>query len=212
MAKSDIKLLIFDFDLTLVDSKGVAIEARKILFEEHGVSFAGIPESELWGHTFKINSVKAKNISKTNLSAEEIEEILIENCAKNYHGVPLNSKKTLKEWQDKGIKMCIVSGNTKELIDGVLEDDCNKEINFVYVFETNSGCTKAQRLLECIKKIGCEKSEAIYVGDHINDILAAKESGVASCAVTTGFHTKDDFLPYEPDMIIDKLEELNNYI
>lgn len=210
--KNKVKALIFDFDLTLVDSKGVAQQSREILFKEHNVDFSQFPESELWGSTFKANSQRAKQFSNTKLEAEEIEEILIRNCIKYYKDVKINAQDELIRWQESGINLCIVSGNTKEILEDVISNKHNCKIHFSAVYETNSGHSKAQRIIQCLNELGIDKHEAIYIGDHRNDVLAAKEAGIASCAVTTGFETKDDFLPYKPDIIIDKLEELKNYI
>ncbi len=210
--KSCIKALIFDFDLTLIDSKDISRKARKELRDLHNISFGDIPESELWGATFKINSHKAKKINETPLSAEEIEYLLIDNCTRHYKDVSLESRNLLKEWQENNIKLCIVSGNTKEIIDDVIKNKNNCDIQFSAVYETNSGHSKAQRIIQCINELGVNKSEAMYIGDHVNDVLAAKESGVSSCAVTTGFASREEFLPYEPDIIIDRLEELKEYL
>ena len=34
----------------------------------------------------------------------------------------------------------------------------------------------------------------MYVGDHVNDYLAAKNAGLLFVGVTTGLHTKEDFI------------------
>lgn len=210
--KNKIKALIFDFDLTLVDSKEGSRESRQGLHKKHGITFGNIPESELWGGTFKINSFKAKEISETSLSAEEIEELLINDSLKYYKDIHLEAHKLLREWQERGLKLCIVSGNTKGTIEDVLSNQYNRDIKFSAVYETNSGHTKANRILECIANLEIDKSETIYIGDHTNDILAAKEAGVASCAVTTGFETREALSLLKPDIIIDKLEELKKYL
>ena len=191
--KYKVKALIFDFDLTLVESRPISAKARDYLFEKHNVRFDYAEESILWGRTYKINSIDAKQASDTKLSALEIEEMFIEQAAIYYQDTEIVAEETLKKLARAGIKLCIVSGNTKENINRVLNNPHNKEVNFSLVYETNSGHTKKERIIQCLDELNIDKDEAIYIGDHINDITSAKEAGVISCAVCTGFHTKDEF-------------------
>jgi putative hydrolase of HD superfamily len=210
--KYRVKALIFDFDLTLVDSKIVSKKVAEELLEKHNISFDAIPESELWGGTFKINSKKAKDFNETDLLAEEIEALSIQYCMKHHDNTCIQEQDTLKEWQKDGMQLCIVSGNTKEIIESVLNNKHNNSIKFSAVYETNSGHSKAVRIQECINKLGIKDTEAIYIGDHVNDILAAKEAGVISCAITTGFHSRDEYDAYNPDLVVDSLKELKEYL
>ncbi|VVB77017.1 Phosphoglycolate phosphatase [uncultured archaeon] len=49
---------------------------------------------------------------------------------------------------------------------------------------------------------------AIYVGDMTFDILAGKEAGVWSVAITTGYHQEDKLSTAEPDLLVNSLAEL----
>lgn len=210
--KYKVKALIFDFDLTLVDSRIVAAKAWGYLLDKYNIRSDNINENKLWGRTFKINALEAKEVSNTSLSAEEIERILIEQATIHYTDIKIVAKPLLKKWEESGIKLCIVSGNTESIIKKVINNRNNKDINFSLIYETNSGRSKAQGILDCLDKLGISKNEAMYVGDHINDVTAAKEAGVSSCAVCTGIHTKDEFLPSKPDLIINELSELEKYL
>jgi len=53
--------------------------------------------------------------------------------------------------------------------------------------------------------------ETVMVGDSEADILAGKAAGATTCAVTGGFHTREELESYGPDLVIDRLPELNGY-
>ena len=53
------------------------------------------------------------------------------------------------------------------------------------------------------------KASVVLVGDHPNDVNAAKKNGVRSVAVTTGLSTKEELLAHGPDWAVDDLTQLN---
>lgn len=55
---------------------------------------------------------------------------------------------------------------------------------------------------------GWSPRETLMVGDTDADILAARNAGVRSCAVTTGALTRDELAEHHPDYIIDSITEL----
>jgi len=54
-------------------------------------------------------------------------------------------------------------------------------------------------------------SQACYVGDCHTDILAAKNAGVASVAITTGMVPKQVLEKYKPDYIINDISEVKKF-
>ncbi|MBN2318781.1 MAG: HAD-IA family hydrolase [Acidobacteria bacterium] len=58
---------------------------------------------------------------------------------------------------------------------------------------------------------GAAPSDTVMVGDSFVDIEAGKAAGVTTCAVTGGFHTREEILMYDSDMIINDLHELSDY-
>ena len=63
-------------------------------------------------------------------------------------------------------------------------------------------------VLEAIRLLGGPASEAVMVGDSENDINAGRSAGTLTCAVTFGFRTSEQLRLTEPDVIIDRFEQL----
>jgi phosphoglycolate phosphatase len=57
---------------------------------------------------------------------------------------------------------------------------------------------------------GAVPSETVMVGDSSIDIEAGKAAGVTTCAVTGGYHSREQLLAAAPDLIIDNLLELSS--
>jgi phosphoglycolate phosphatase len=52
------------------------------------------------------------------------------------------------------------------------------------------------------------KEKAVVVGDGVNDIMLAKNSGVKSCALLNGYSQREDLLRLEPDYTCERIAEL----
>ena len=59
-------------------------------------------------------------------------------------------------------------------------------------------------------KVAPEK--AVIIGDGDTDIAAGKAAGVYTCGVTYGLCVREDLVAARPDVLIDDLRELTNYI
>ena len=63
-------------------------------------------------------------------------------------------------------------------------------------------------VLEAIRLLGGPASEAVMIGDSENDINAGRGAGTVTCAVTFGFRTSEQLRLTEPDVIIDRFDQL----
>lgn len=57
-----------------------------------------------------------------------------------------------------------------------------------------------------------ESDTVAYIGDCTYDIRSAKQAGVVSIGITTGYHNRDQLTAEHPDLIIDSLSELLTYL
>jgi HAD superfamily hydrolase (TIGR01662 family) len=66
-------------------------------------------------------------------------------------------------------------------------------------------------LLKAIELLNAKKEDTIYIGDHENDIKAAKKAGIESCAVTYS-NRLHEMLLEQPEYVIDNLDNLTDII
>jgi phosphoglycolate phosphatase len=52
------------------------------------------------------------------------------------------------------------------------------------------------------------KEKAVVVGDGVNDVMLAKNSGVTSCALLNGYSQREELLRLEPDYTCESITEL----
>jgi HAD superfamily hydrolase (TIGR01509 family) len=63
-------------------------------------------------------------------------------------------------------------------------------------------------ILAALAALHCAPANALMVGDTPADVLAGKEAGTMTCAVTYGFGTREALLQCAPDYVIDSFGEL----
>jgi phosphoglycolate phosphatase len=63
-------------------------------------------------------------------------------------------------------------------------------------------------VLEAVRLLGGSAADAVMIGDSENDINAGRGAGTRTCGVTFGFRTAEQLSLSEPDLIIDRFEQL----
>jgi phosphoglycolate phosphatase len=61
-----------------------------------------------------------------------------------------------------------------------------------------------------LQRYPVKKENTVIIGDGVNDILLAKNSGIISCGFMNGLGKKNDLLALNPDIIFEHFEELKD--
>jgi len=206
--RSQLKLIIFDYDGVLVDSLPVQFEIYRHLVAEMGLDPALLKEGS--GDFFSVDYRETLKIMgvHTREGIREAEVRYLEHIKKlkpKIHPFPFISD-LLEKLKD--YKLAIVSNNNCEEISKVLESFGLREHFDMLIGPPTHNILKPEpdQLLACLKDSGVEASEAIYVGDMDGDIDAAKAAGIESVGVAWGFHSKPKLL--NADHMVDNVEEL----
>lgn len=190
--------LIFDFDGTLIDSFLCIID-----------------EFNLLATKFNFRQIKTTEIEQVrNLSSQELLKYLeipiyklpaiLYLARKHLHKKMhlLNPCKdistTLNRLIVAGFRLGIVTSNSQENVMAWLsQHDMDGWFDFVYA--SSSFFDKSSALRKAIKSECIEQNKTFYIGDETRDIVAAKECGIYSIAVTWGFNSQQVLANYFPD-------------
>ena len=181
------KYAIFDIDGTLVDSMPVWNNMCIDVLNKYGVSY---PENILDIITPLGMKQGAKYLIKLglNLTVDEIIQIELDYAIKQYReSVPLKKgvKKYLKSLKEDGVKMCVLTASSHDLI-----DPCLKRLGIWEYFEyivsaEDIGVSKSDtRAFEImLEKLGAEPHETVVFDDNFSALKAAKRAGLKTCGV-----------------------------
>ena len=67
-------------------------------------------------------------------------------------------------------------------------------------------------LLHAAETFGIDPSDALMIGDSKSDVKAARAAGFKIACLTYGYNHGEDIRNYQPDIVLDSLAEIKNYI
>ncbi|MEA2014715.1 MAG: HAD-IA family hydrolase [Thermodesulfobacteriota bacterium] len=208
-----IKLMVFDFDGTLIYSGddlansvnhtlktlGIAVLDRKTIIGFVGDGVARLIKRSL-GDNHNGMFDEAMEVFKTHYAEHLLDTTVL------YSGVT----DMLDHFKDR--KKLIV---TNKLYRYTLK--IANELGITGYFEDIIGLdsTSFQKpdpvlLAPLLEKYGVDKSEAVVIGDGASDIMLARNTGTRSCALLNGLGDRDMLLSLDPDYHCEKISELKD--
>jgi len=200
-----IKLLLFDYDGVLFDTKQIAYKLVKKTCEkfcdfkirnEH--DFTELYKSNFYEGMRK-RGVKRKELDK--ISAFAIKELK----KKKLH-IHRGIKSTIKLLSQMH-EIAVISSNYDDVMKRNLKQNKILE-HFHYIYGTEEGESKKIKIKKLMKKAKAKKAEAVFITDTVGDIKEAKKAGIKTLAVTWGFHNKSTLKKAKPDYMANTPKEI----
>lgn len=212
------KYIFFDLDGTLTDSREGIINCVKYALEAFGrqippenelLRFIGPPMLESFQSVVGMSNEEAVQATRKYRERYGVTG-LFENVL--YEGID----KVLAALKEQGYQLVLATSKPEEYSVRILEHFGIKEYFVEIVGSTldSSRDKKADVIREAFSRLGLseeEKARTIMVGDRKQDILGAKECGIASLGVYYGFAPEHELEDYGADYIIDNVEELLSF-
>ncbi len=210
----DIKLVIFDFDGTLADTKENIILTFQMTMKELGVEIKSRQECAA---TIGLTLEDAFKVLYPGMAAEKYvllrdtyRRIFKENRKILVPGLFPEVMETLEELRRRGYLMSIASSRQSPSLQSFLED-----MKIAHLFEYAVGGDNVEHpkpapdaVLQILRHYNLSAEEAFVVGDMPFDINMATNAGVKSCGVTWGNADAAQLKESGANYIIDKMSQL----
>jgi phosphoglycolate phosphatase len=206
--QTNAKIIIFDFDGTLADTLDALLRITNRLAPEFGYpqisddQLANLKYLSVW-EVIKISKVA---LWKLPFLLKRVKEEFPKEVkhVKLFPGVA-DLLTTLKS---QGYRLGIVSSNSEANIRSLLNQN---QIEHLFDFITGASTFgKGRAIGKIIRRYNCPKSDAIYIGDEIRDIQAARSIKIRVVAVGWGFNAPTALIDKQPDLLITKPQALLN--
>ena len=209
-----IKLIIFDFDGTLGDTRRNIVTTMQMAIKEMQLpersesecaSTIGLPLAGCFRTLFP-----------------DIMEELIPRCAETYRRI-FNENlqkitpeafpcvvKTLKNLKERGLTLTIASSRSRNsLIELTHNMGIVDYISYLIgADDVKEAKPKPEPVLKTLAAMQFAASETLVVGDMAVDIMMGANAGAKTCGVTWGNGSREDLNEAGADYIIDSMEEL----
>ena len=210
----DIKLVIFDFDGTLADTKENIILTFQMTMKELGVEIKSRQECAA---TIGLTLEDAFKVLYPGMAAEKYillrdtyRRIFKENRKILVPGLFPEVMETLEELHRRGYLMSIASSRLSPSLHSFLED-----MKIAHLFEYAVGGDNVEHpkpapdaVLQILRHYNLSAEEAFVVGDMPFDINMATNAGVKSCGVTWGNADAAQLKESGANYVIDKMSQL----
>ena len=175
-----LKAVIFDVDGVLIDSFDANLEFFQNVFRKAGYK---IPSKNEYQNIFHLTMGDVLKFFIKGIDKEEFKRILSVAQKTSYpinkFKLPENSREIIKKLSKK-YKLALVTGRTKRGVNDYLDFSKTKNYFKVIVHFSHYKNPKPhpESLLIAVRRLKIEPSEAIYVGDALTDMQAARAAGM----------------------------------
>ena len=209
------KTILFDLDGTLIQTTEIILDTFVLTFEKFFPSIK-LSETELTnmlGHTlfttFEFYTDSKETVDQMVAYYREQSNLKIEEGLKAYPG----AAETMKYLKNKGCTVGVVTSKMRKVATYHLElTGLNRYVDGLIGYEdTEKHKPNPDPVLKALELFNAKKESTVYIGDHENDMTAAKKAGVSACAVSYS-HRLKEMLMVQPEFVIDELSNLKDIV
>ncbi len=206
-----IKVVGFDLDGTLVDSALGLANTVDNMCERLGLPKPGKALVTTWiGNGIEVLLDRALLWANAPKDAEYRQNamVILSECYEDelLSGSPLfpDVKETLEQLHSEGYQLVLITNKPSKFVPDLMD-----YLGISHLFAMMLGANDSIKIkphptpiFKILGELGVMQSEFVFVGDSRNDILAAKNAGVASIALTYGYNYGEPIANESPDYII----------
>ena len=210
-----IRLIIFDWDGTLMDSETQIVHAMSAAIDEMGLQKRSIDQCRnIIGLGLK-EAIDALYPGRDEAFRQQFVECYRHHWFSNAQTSELfpGARETLHLLKESGFVLAVATGKGRAGLDKVL---LATELEAVFSATRCSDEARSkphpQMLLEILQELDIEPCQALMVGDTEYDLSMAMGAGVAPIAVSYGVHERERLLEYQPLTCLDNISELVDWL
>ncbi|MDO9600051.1 MAG: HAD hydrolase-like protein [Azoarcus sp.] len=200
------RLAIFDFDGTLADSFDFFVSSYNQIADEFAFSRIDETEVDALRHHSAREMMKRVGLPAWKLPAVSQRFIAVMRAnapqLRPFDGV----ETALAELAARGVQLAVVSSNAADNVAAILGPAIMTHISHVDCGMSIFG--KAARLRKTLRACRIAANEAIYVGDQLTDLEAARRAGIAFGAVAWGYADPAALRAQRPDRMLEQVADI----
>lgn len=209
----DYKLVIFDWDGTLMDSVDRIVSSMQSAAKTVGLA---IPTDNDVKQIIGLSLTTALETLFTSITAKQVEDMLVQYKYEYLEGdntpAPLfaNAANLLSHLKKRNKLLAVATGKGRQGLNRVLK------VSETSVFFDTTRCAGEMpskpdptMLHSILDELKIAPHEAIMIGDTSHDLKMAQNAGVDSIGVTFGVHDRAVLNQYKPKVVVDSMAELH---
>lgn len=212
MVADHYRLLVFDWDGTLIDSIARIVASMEAAFED--LNLAPPPQSVI-RHRIGLALREALCEMAPSAGATTVDR-LVERYRYYFMEAsrvpaPLfpGAHETLSALRKHGYLLALATGKARRGLDRALhESGCAGLFDASRCADEGHSKPHPQMLQAIMAELGVTPQATVMIGDSVYDLLMAQQAQTDAIAVTYGVHGRHELMAYQPRAFIDKLDDL----
>ncbi len=209
MISTSAKVLLFDFDGTIADTRTMAIRILNELSEEF--KFRYLPEEEipearsmttqklirhLGIRRWRVPKIARRGLVKFQDRIHEVEPIA---------QIPA----VLQQLHERGFRLGVLTSNSEANVIAFLKHHHLTYFDFIRSSSKLFG--KAREMKRIMKEYQLRSEDLLYIGDETRDVEASHSTAIRMAAVTWGYNSIDILRSMNPEFLLDHPEQLLSF-
>lgn len=210
------KLVIFDWDGTLMDSVSRIVSSMQTSAEKLGLPK---PSSEQAQQIIGLSLLEGIHTLFPNITSAHADRLILayKNEFKYQNETPMpmfdNAIKLLSNLKADKKLLAIATGKARDGLTHVLEVSNTADLFHTTVCgDEHSSKPSPDMLYHLLKHFDVEVNDAVMIGDSCFDLEMALNAGIDSIGVTYGVHDAKTLSKYKPKAIVDNIAELEQLL
>lgn len=213
---SPFRLLVFDWDGTLMDSIASIVACTRATLADLGMP--AMPNAKIRG-TIGLGLRETLDVLCPG-GGDEMYETVLEGYRKNwyatYRDLPLlfdGVPEMLQALADDGYLLAIATGKSRRGLDYALaETGLDRLFHATRTVDEAFSKPHPQMMLDILDELGVLPREAVMIGDTTYDLEMARSAGTASVGVCTGSHCREELERFGPLVCLAGVVELREWL
>lgn len=210
------KLLVFDWDGTLMDSVGTIVACTQEVIRELGLD--ELPEERIRG---TVGLAMRETIESLVPGCDDaLFQSIVESYRRHWFSTFRDGpvlfpgvEEMLRGLAAEGYLLAVATGKSRRGLDHSLE-----QAGLLELFHSTRTADEAfskphpQMLLDILDDLGVPPAEAVMIGDTTFDLEMARNAGTAGIGVCSGSHCREDLQRLKPLACLERVVELPGWL
>lgn len=213
---NDFRLLVFDWDGTLMDSIGPIVACTQAVFADLGLE--GVEEEKIRG-TIGLGLRESIDYLVPGCTEETFQSVLERyrhHWVATYRDRPVmfaGVEAMLRNLAQEGWMVAVATGKSRRGLNHVLDQTGLRDV-FHATRTVDEAFSKPhpKMVLDILDDLGVAPREALVIGDTTFDLEMASSAGAASVGVCSGGHCREELLSFGPLTCLDRVVELPGWL
>lgn len=213
---NDFRLLVFDWDGTLMDSIGPIVACTQAVFADLGLE--GVEEEKIRG-TIGLGLRESIDYLVPGCTEETFQSVLERyrhHWVATYRDRPVmfaGVEAMLRNLAQEGWMVAVATGKSRRGLNHVLDQTGLRDV-FHATRTVDEAFSKPhpKMVLDILDDLGVAPREALVIGDTTFDLEMARSAGTAAVGVCSGGHCREELLSFGPLTCLDRVVELPGWL